>query len=314
VLTYSQIHIICHSICSLQAVSNTTGTVSFSAGCSSELCSIQSSGAGDSVAATTVDDFVASLPGSSSRSFLLDILKIDTEGAPAHDRGSGTIRTQKGCTGGDEQMNCSQSWINSLTAALGDHIGACVVAGFDPAVLQGARKLLAAKKAAILYFEYKCVLFFESCSSSILFFEYKCVLFECSVWNLWATTALKDVVAQLEALDYNCYFEGRCLCRWSVQPFRDPFGTHCKSAIRPELRDTQHLPSKQPAVLIGNRSRVQADAKDFVWPHAGRPTYTRITGCWDDAYEFKGWSNVVCATTGHFMHAVLERLSFRAHF
>lgn len=32
------------------------------------------------VQATSVDDFVASLPGSSSRSFMIDILKIDTEG------------------------------------------------------------------------------------------------------------------------------------------------------------------------------------------------------------------------------------------
>lgn len=162
-----------------KAVSDKSGIVSFSAACSSELCSIQSGGGGDSVQATSVDDFVASLPGSSSRSFMIDILKIDTE-------------------------------------------------GFDPAVLQGARGLLAAKGAAVVYFEY-------------------------NIWNLWKTTALKDVVAELETFDYVCYFEGR-------------------------------------------------------------PTYTRITGCWADAFEFKGWSNVVCTTSGHFMHAVLERLSFRAHF
>jgi hypothetical protein len=66
-------------------VSNVTGTVTFSAGCSTELCSIQSNGAaGESVRATTVDDFVASLRGSSSRSFMIDILKIDTEGEPVH--------------------------------------------------------------------------------------------------------------------------------------------------------------------------------------------------------------------------------------
>jgi hypothetical protein len=73
-----------HIVPALQAVSNVTGTVTFSAACSSELCSIQSGGgAGDSVQATTVDDFVASLPGSSSSTFKLDILKIDTEGEPA---------------------------------------------------------------------------------------------------------------------------------------------------------------------------------------------------------------------------------------
>jgi hypothetical protein len=77
-------------------------------------------------------------------------------------------------------------------------------AGFDPAVLQGARKLLAAKRAAVVYFEY-------------------------NVWNLWASTALKDVIAQLEHYDYNCYFEGDRLCnccQWSCRPSTIP----CPSA------------------------------------------------------------------------------------
>lgn len=73
--------------------------------------------------------------------------------------------------------------IDQREGALGSEHEGASTAGFDPAVLQGARKLLAAKGAAIVYFEY-------------------------NIWNLWKTTALKDVVAELETFDYVCYFEG----------------------------------------------------------------------------------------------------------
>jgi hypothetical protein len=61
---------------------------------------------------------------------------------------------------------CSAGGPAWLLCTSDSYAGGDGLAGFDPAVLQGSRKLLAAKKAAILYFEY-------------------------NVWNLWATTALK---------------------------------------------------------------------------------------------------------------------------
>ena len=210
---------------------------------------------------------MASLPGSSSRSFLLDILKIDTEGAPASWRHS-QQRTQV-------HGVCSAEEVHPAHEQLFDSRCGCVivltdndVAGFDPAVLQGARKLLAAKKAAILYFEYKCVLFFKSCSDSspilrvqvcpVLQVQVCHVLRAHSVWNLWATTALKDVIAQLETLDYNCYFEGRWLCRRPVQSFEhSPACQFCypTGAVR-------DLPGKQPGTLIGTMVRsLRSDAE-----------------------------------------------------
>ena len=210
---------------------------------------------------------MASLPGSSSRSFLLDILKIDTEGAPA------SWRHGQQCT--RVHGICSAEEVHPAHEQLSDSRCGCVtvllhadVAGFDPAVLQGARKLLAARKAGILYFEYKCVLFFESCSDSspvlrvqvcpVLQVKVCPVLRAHSVWNLWATTELKDVIAQLETLDYNCYFEGSLLCRRPVQSSEDsPACQFCypNGAVR-------DLPGKQPGTLTGTMVRsLRSDAE-----------------------------------------------------
>ena len=50
-------------------------------------------------------------------------------------------------------------------------------------------------------------------------------------------------------------------------------------------------------------------------PCAANPTdfgeLTRITGCWDDKYEFHVWSNVVCVRRTHFMYPELEKMSSR---
>ena len=37
----------------------------------------------------------------------------------------------------------------------------------------------------------------------------------------------------------------------------------------------------------------------------------RLTGCWVDSYEFKGWSNVVCVRRDHAMYPHFEMLSTR---
>ena len=37
----------------------------------------------------------------------------------------------------------------------------------------------------------------------------------------------------------------------------------------------------------------------------------RLTGCFEDEYEFHWWSNVVCARRDHFMYPELEKLSSR---
>jgi FkbM family methyltransferase len=161
-----------------KAVSDMTGEIGFPAECGTELCAI-SSDSNSTIPVTTVDDFVNALPSSSSTSFLIDILKIDTE-------------------------------------------------GFDPAVLKGATRVLQAKQAAIVYFEYNKM-------------------------NLWRTVNLKTVIEDLDELDYVCYFEGR-------------------------------------------------------------PTLTRITGCWDNRFEFKRWSNVVCTPNDHFMYPALEHMSFRSFY
>ena len=42
------------------------------------------------------------------------------------------------------------------------------------------------------------------------------------------------------------------------------------------------------------------------------PTLTSISGsCWRDGYEFKGWSNVVCAHRNHFMYGELVAMSWQ---
>lgn len=38
---------------------------------------------------------------------------------------------------------------------------------------------------------------------------------------------------------------------------------------------------------------------------------SRLTSCWDDAYEMYNWSNVVCVHRKHFMYAELEAMSTR---
>lgn len=43
----------------------------------------------------------------------------------------------------------------------------------------------------------------------------------------------------------------------------------------------------------------------------GKPELTRLTGCWDPSYEFRGWSNVVCVLRSHALYASMERGSLR---
>ena len=46
------------------------------------------------------------------------------------------------------------------------------------------------------------------------------------------------------------------------------------------------------------------DELDYGCFFDGQPTLTSISGsCWRSNYEFKGWSNVVCAHRDHFMFA-----------
>lgn len=44
----------------------------------------------------------------------------------------------------------------------------------------------------------------------------------------------------------------------------------------------------------------------------GRPTLTRITGCWDPRYEIRYWSNIVCAVMGSEMELEMHTNSFLA--
>lgn len=37
---------------------------------------------------------------------------------------------------------------------------------------------------------------------------------------------------------------------------------------------------------------------------------TRLSGCWAPAYEFKGWSNVICAVHGHALQHRFHERSF----
>ena len=43
----------------------------------------------------------------------------------------------------------------------------------------------------------------------------------------------------------------------------------------------------------------------------GKPSYSRLTGCWDDLFEYYNWSNVVCVPRAHPLYAVMERGSLR---
>ena len=139
------------------AASNVSGSVRFSAGCGTELCSIQAGGTGQAVRAVSVSDFVEQ-EGIEH----VDILKIDTE-------------------------------------------------GFDPAVIQGAMKVLREGRVSVLYFEYHEL-------------------------RLWQSASLKDIVAELASTGFACYLDGQ-------------------------------------------------------------PTLARLdAGCWDEAYEVKAWSNVVCVS------------------
>lgn len=44
---------------------------------------------------------------------------------------------------------------------------------------------------------------------------------------------------------------------------------------------------------------------------AGKPTLSRMTGCWHEAYEAYAWSNVVCVPRKHKLYHVMERMSTR---
>ena len=47
----------------------------------------------------------------------------------------------------------------------------------------------------------------------------------------------------------------------------------------------------------------------------GKPSYARLTGCWDDAYEIYAWSNVVCVPRTHALYPEMEKESLRhKHF
>ncbi|KDD77127.1 hypothetical protein H632_c13p3 [Helicosporidium sp. ATCC 50920] len=50
---------------------------------------------------------------------------------------------------------------------------------------------------------------------------------------------------------------------------------------------------------------------DYVCYFDGQPHLARLTGCWDEAYEFHDWSNVVCVQRDSSLYARLERLSIR---
>lgn len=52
------------------------------------------------------------------------------------------------------------------------------------------------------------------------------------------------------------------------------------------------------------------DSMDYVCYFEGSPTLTRLTQCWHDSYEFRGWSNVVCVQRSHFMYEEMERMAF----
>lgn len=49
---------------------------------------------------------------------------------------------------------------------------------------------------------------------------------------------------------------------------------------------------------------------DCYW--LGQSVLWRITGCWDDRYNLRKWSNVMCVLREHPWRGVLEALSFRA--
>lgn len=132
---------------------------------------------------------------------------------------------------------------------------------------------------------------FITCQGSVTLLHAKRAIllyFEYNVHHLWAITKLQTIVSDLAKLDYVCYFEG----------------------------DSRMYAAVAHASVYPRKCRVfYADPSDghtraFTIP-AGKPTLTRITGCWDDSFEFKSWSNVVCAQREHWMHAVLEQLSFR---
>ena len=44
----------------------------------------------------------------------------------------------------------------------------------------------------------------------------------------------------------------------------------------------------------------------------GSPTLTRVSGCWTDSFEFKGWSNIVCFTHSTGAMLDIDKLSFLA--
>ena len=48
----------------------------------------------------------------------------------------------------------------------------------------------------------------------------------------------------------------------------------------------------------------------YVCYFAGRPTPTRLTRCWNAVYEFRHWSNVLCAPSSGGFARALEKGSF----
>ncbi|KAL6772152.1 hypothetical protein ACKKBG_A29120 [Auxenochlorella protothecoides x Auxenochlorella symbiontica] len=53
------------------------------------------------------------------------------------------------------------------------------------------------------------------------------------------------------------------------------------------------------------------DGLDYVCYFDSKQTLSRMTSCWDPAYEYYNWSNVVCVKRTHFMYAELEAMSSR---
>lgn len=53
------------------------------------------------------------------------------------------------------------------------------------------------------------------------------------------------------------------------------------------------------------------DGLGYVCYYDGKPTLSRMTGCWHSTYEKYAWSNVVCVPRSHEMYPVMERMSTR---
>lgn len=53
------------------------------------------------------------------------------------------------------------------------------------------------------------------------------------------------------------------------------------------------------------------DGLGYVCYYDGKPTLSRMTGCWHGAYEAYAWSNVVCVPRKHKLYHVAERMTTR---